>query len=78
MPRISQLLPLLAGASIVAFAFAPEGPDVQPEPAPEGKAVKQPEAAGNGAQIICLQELYPSRYFCQGEDADLFKLSEPT
>lgn len=33
-------------------------------------------AASNGAQIICLQELFRSRYFCQVEDAELFSLAE--
>ena len=33
-------------------------------------------AAARGAQIICLQELYCSRYFCQTEDAQLFDLAE--
>jgi len=35
------------------------------------------EAALGGAQIICLQELFRSRYFCQREDAALFDLAEP-
>lgn len=35
------------------------------------------EAADRGAQIICLQELYRSRYFCQTEDINLFSLAEP-
>lgn len=34
------------------------------------------DAAKQGAQIICLQELYRSRYFCQVEDADFFSLAE--
>jgi N-carbamoylputrescine amidase len=34
------------------------------------------EAAKRGAQIICLQELFRSQYFCREEDADLFNLSE--
>jgi N-carbamoylputrescine amidase len=34
------------------------------------------EAAGQGAQIICLQELFRSQYFCREEDARLFDLSE--
>jgi len=33
-------------------------------------------AAARGAQIICLQELYCSRYCCQTEDARLFDLAE--
>jgi len=35
------------------------------------------EAAQQGAQIVCLQELFRSRYFCQVEDAKLFDLAEP-
>jgi N-carbamoylputrescine amidase len=35
------------------------------------------EAAKRGAQIICLQELFRSEYFCRTEDADLFALAEP-
>ncbi len=34
------------------------------------------EAASRGAQIICLQELFRSQYFCRVEDADLFGLAE--
>ncbi len=34
-------------------------------------------AAGQGAQIICLQELFGSRYFCQSEDVERFALAEP-
>jgi N-carbamoylputrescine amidase len=34
------------------------------------------EAAGMGAQLICLPELYRSRYFCQTEDAGNFALAE--
>lgn len=34
------------------------------------------EAAKNGAQIICLQELFRSLYFCDIEDYENFKLSE--
>jgi N-carbamoylputrescine amidase len=35
------------------------------------------EAAGRGAQIVCLQELFRSQYFCREEDARLFDLAEP-
>jgi N-carbamoylputrescine amidase len=35
------------------------------------------EAAGRGAQVVCLQELFASLYFCQKEDAALFDLAEP-
>jgi N-carbamoylputrescine amidase len=35
------------------------------------------EAAGKGAQVVCLPELFQSRYFCQTEDHEFFKLAEP-
>jgi N-carbamoylputrescine amidase len=35
------------------------------------------EAARQGAQVVCLPELYRSPYFCQKEDPDLFDLAEP-
>lgn len=35
------------------------------------------QAAEQGANVICLPELFRSRYFCQVEDADLFDLAEP-
>ncbi|MFB3776760.1 MAG: carbon-nitrogen hydrolase [Bryobacteraceae bacterium] len=35
------------------------------------------EAAGRGAQIVCLQELFRSQYFCREEKAELFALAEP-
>jgi len=43
----------------------------------EKAAAKVVEAAKAGAQIICLQELFRSQYFCRKEDADLFDLAEP-
>jgi len=35
------------------------------------------EAASQGAQIICVQELFRSQYFCREEKAELFDLAEP-
>ena len=34
------------------------------------------EAAQQGAQIICTQELFKSPYFCQTEDSNHFELAE--
>jgi N-carbamoylputrescine amidase len=39
--------------------------------------VKIREAAARGAQIICLQELFTSLYFCDVEDYNNFQLAEP-
>jgi len=42
------------------------------------KAMDRIDAAANkGAQIICLQELFRSPYFCQSEDYRNFELAEP-
>jgi N-carbamoylputrescine amidase len=35
------------------------------------------EAAHEGAQVICLPELFRAQYFCQREDIGLFDLAEP-
>ena len=41
------------------------------------KAIAQVrEAAAKGAQIVCLQELFTSLYFCDVEDYDNFDLAE--
>ena len=50
-------------------------------PAPDANLEKAVErirqAATNGAQIICLPELFRSPYFCQRQDPSLFDLAEP-
>lgn len=35
------------------------------------------EAAGKGAEVVCLPELFQTQYFCQREDHALFDLAEP-
>jgi len=35
------------------------------------------EAAGRGAQIVCLQELFRTQYFCREESQEMFALAEP-
>ncbi len=35
------------------------------------------EATSRGARIVCLPELFRTRYFCQREDAAVFDLAEP-
>jgi N-carbamoylputrescine amidase len=35
------------------------------------------EAAGKGADVVCLPELFLTRYFCKREDASFFELAEP-
>jgi N-carbamoylputrescine amidase len=43
----------------------------------EKAALRVREAAREGAEVVCLPELYRSPYFCQKEDAALFDLAEP-
>jgi N-carbamoylputrescine amidase len=49
------------------------------DPAPnlEQAASLIEEAAGRGATVICLQELFRSQYFCQSERNEMFDLAEP-
>jgi N-carbamoylputrescine amidase len=49
----------------------------EPEPNMLKALARVREAAERGAQVVCLQELFRSQYFCQTEDTDLFKLAEP-
>jgi N-carbamoylputrescine amidase len=57
---------------LVQMSCQPE-PDLNLEKATAGIRA----AANRGAQIICLQELFRSPYFCQREDAGFFDLAEP-
>src|SRR5579863_9182805 len=43
----------------------------------QSAAQRVSEAAGLGARIVCLPELFRTQYFCQREDAALFDLAEP-
>jgi len=40
-------------------------------------AARVAEAAAQGAEVVCLPELFRTPYFCQREDAALFDLAEP-
>jgi len=50
--------------------------DQKPESNVKKAVIRIEEAARRGAQIVCLQELFRSQYFCQAEDIELFKLAE--
>ena len=52
---------------------AGDDPDANLKHAEEGVRA----AAGRGAELVCLQELYRTRYFPQTEDAARFDLAEP-
>jgi N-carbamoylputrescine amidase len=51
------------------------GPDLQENVRRAERLVRQ--AAGRGAQIICLKELFRSPYFCKAQRSDRFDLAEP-
>ena len=53
--------------------FAP----VSIEEARKRFAAKVAEAAGQGANIVCTQELFQTEYFCWKQDPDFFELAEP-
>ncbi len=50
--------------------------DQKPEANFKKAVARISEAAKKGAQIVCLQELFRSQYFCQTENIELFKLAE--
>jgi len=51
--------------------------EADPAASMEKAAGRVRQAAKDGAQIICLPELFLTHYFCQREDAALFDLAEP-
>jgi N-carbamoylputrescine amidase len=51
------------------------GPDLAVNLARAERLVR--DAAGRGAQIICLKELFNAPYFCKAQHADRFDLAEP-
>ena len=57
---------------LVQMSCGPD-PEANLQRALEGVA----DAAGRGAQVVCLPELFQTQYFCQREDPALFDLAEP-
>ncbi len=51
------------------------GPD--PDANLDKAALRVRDAAKQGAQIVCLPELFRAQYFCQREDTALFDIAEP-
>jgi N-carbamoylputrescine amidase len=68
----------MSGASPTTFRIALVQSRCAPEPATnlERAETRIREAAARGAQIICLEELFQSEYFCREENPDLFDLAE--
>jgi N-carbamoylputrescine amidase len=59
------------GVGLVQMAVSP-----QPKENLARAGSKIEEAARNGAQVVCLPELFQSQYFCQREDTANFDLAE--
>ncbi len=49
----------------------------QPEENLDKAVARVGEAAASGAELVCLPEMYRTRYFCQTEDHANFALAEP-
>jgi N-carbamoylputrescine amidase len=62
--------------SIVKVGLVQMSCDIKPEANLKKAIARIGAAAKQGAQIVCLQELFRSQYFCQTEDIALFKLAE--
>lgn len=65
-----------AAANIVKVGLVQMTCEQKPEANLKKAIARIGEAAKKGAQIVCLQELFRSQYFCQSEDIELFKLAE--
>jgi N-carbamoylputrescine amidase len=70
-------MPKKANSNIVKVGLVQMSCDQKPEANLKKAIARLGEAAKKGAQIVCLQELFRSQYFCQTEDIELFKLAEP-
>ncbi len=69
-------MPKKAKSTIVRVGLVQMSCDQKPEANLKKAIARIAEAAKRGAQIVCLQELFRSQYFCQTEDIELFKLAE--
>jgi N-carbamoylputrescine amidase len=69
-------MPKKAKSNIVKVGLIQMSCDQKPDANLKKAITRIGEAAKKGAQIVCLQELFRSQYFCQTEDIALFKLAE--
>jgi N-carbamoylputrescine amidase len=59
----------------IGLVQLPVAPDKEATLRSHEKSIR--EAAGRGAQVVCLQELFDAPYFCKVSDAERFDLAEP-
>ena len=69
-------MPKKKRADVVTVGLVQMSCAPQPEANLKKAIARINDAAKRGAQIVCLQELFRSQYFCQTEDIQLFKLAE--
>ncbi len=69
-------MPKKAKSATVNIGLVQMSCDQKPEANLKKAIARIEQAAKKGAQIVCLQELFRSQYFCQTEDIELFKLAE--
>ena len=65
-----------SNSNIVKVGLVQMSCDPKPEANLKKAIARIGDAARQGAQIVCLQELFRSQYFCQTEYIELFKLAE--
>src|SRR5271157_4419520 len=71
-PKLEKLVPDKFTVALIQMSCGPEPDDNL------AKALDRiAEAARQGANVVCLPELFQTQYFCQREDAALFDLAEP-
>jgi N-carbamoylputrescine amidase len=75
MSQIAQRTKAKARTYKVGLIQMSMGPD--PEANLEKAIARIRDAANQGANVICLPELFRAQYFCQREDTRLFDLAEP-
>ena len=69
-------MPKKAKSNIVKVGLIQMSCDQKPEANLKKAISRIGQAAKKGAQIVCLQELFRSQYFCQTEDHQNFELAE--
>lgn len=76
LDAILSAMPKKALSNVIRVGLVQMSCDIKPEANLKKAIARIGEAATKGAQIVCLQELFRSQYFCQTEDIAVFKLAE--
>lgn len=73
---ILRQMPKKRKSTSVTIGLVQMSCDLKPEANFKKAIARIGETVKKGAQIVCLQELFRSQYFCQTEDIELFNLAE--